>query len=350
MDKIFSAFISSTAAVVEYRQEAVDSLHDMGYYCFCMEHFTVHDFDQIKTYIKNSDFVLLIIGTDYGSVDIKTGKSWTQLEFEFAKEIGKSVLVIKTPELDAALQDGGKKVDKLQKKFCKMISEDYELYSRTINARLTLSTVLAQYVAKASSGFAGWSRSDIVGSELKKWQEDNAAYDINGTWYHYHYSESDRGYIKLGTIEVTQEFTPDGYALCRFEGMNYGVEVVGEKKNKKVIFGSDGLPMVDDDYFSTWEGEYKLQTNGTYTGIYHTTRHYKESDFDGQEQNNLITRGIHDFVIGIKDKTQETTCFKGVFHDEAPSVKEGKIFICRTEEERNNRVVEYLKKYKKIAE
>lgn len=347
MQKIYSAFISSTAAVSEYRKEAVDALLDMGFYCHCMEHFTVHDFEQIKQHIRSSDFVLLIIGTDYGSVDPKTEKSWTQLEFEFAKEIGKSVLVIKTPELEAAIQDGGKKVDKLQKKFSKMISEDYDLYSRSINERLTLRTILSQYITSASSGFSGWSRNDIIGSELKKWQEDNAVYDINGTWYHYHYSESDRGYIRLGTIEVAQNFTPDCYGKCRFEGKNYGVEL---DDDKKVIFGSDGLPDVDDDHFSTWEGEYTLQKNGTYTGIYHTTRHYKNSNFEGQQQNNQITRGIHDFVVDVKDKKQETTRFKGVFHDEAPSVKEGKIFICRTEEERNNRVVEYLRKYKKIAE
>ncbi len=347
MEKIYSAFISSTASVSDYRQEAVDALLDMGFYCHCMEHFTAHDFDQIKAYIKNSDFVLLIIGTDYGSIDQKTGKSWTQLEFEYAKEIGKSVLAIKTPELEAAMREGGKHVDKLQKKFCKIISDDYDLYSRSINERMTIRTVLSQYTARAVSGFAGWSRNDIIGSELRKWQEDNAAYNINGAWYHYHYSESDRSYIRLGTIEVTQEFTPSGYTSCKFVGQNSGVCL---DDDKKIIMGPDGLPDVDEDHFSTWMGEYTLQKNGVYTGVYHTSRQYTNSNFDGQLQNIPVTRGIHDFVLDVTDKSQVINKFKGVFHDEAPSVKQGKIFICRSEEERNNRVVEYLRKYKKIAE
>lgn len=347
MDKIYSAFISSTGTVSEFRKESVEVLHDMGFYCHCMEHFTVHDFEQIKQYIRCSDFVLLIIGLDYGSVDPKSGKSWTQLEFEFAKEIGKSVLVIKTPQLDSAMQDGGKKVDKLQKKFCKMISEYYDLYSRSISEKMTIRTVLSQYITNASSSFVGWSRNDIIGSELIRWQEENAAYNINGTWYHYHYSESDRSYIRLGTIEITQKFTPDSYMSCKFVGHNLGVEL---DDDKKVIFNSVGLPSVDEDHFSNWIGEYTLQKNGTYTGIYHTTRQYKDSNFEGQKQNNQITRGIHDFVINVSDKKRKTVKFKGVFHDEAPSVKEGKIFVCRSENERDARVIEYLRKYKNISE
>lgn len=345
MDKIYSAFISSTAKVSEYRKDAVDALLDLDFYCHCMEHFTAHDFNQIKNYIKNSDFVLVIMGTDYGTVDTKTGKSWTQLEFEYAREIGKPVLVIKTPELEAAISEG-KGVDKLQKKFYKLISEDYDLYSRSIDNKLTIGTVLSQYTTRSIASFSGWSRNEISGAELEKWAAQNAAYNLNGTWYHYHHSESDRSYIRMGQIEVEQDFTPSGYKKCKFVGQNDGVE---KDEDEKIIVDSNGVPEIDKDHNSNWVGEYTLQDH-TYTGIYKTTRSYSKSNFAGQKENNQDTRGIHDFNLVVNNRSDALDFFQGMFHDIAPSVKQGKISVFRSREERDKSVAKYLKRYKQISE
>ena len=344
MDKIYSAFISSTEKVSEYRDEAIDALLDLDFYFCCMEHFTAQDFVQIKSYIRRSDFVLVIMGTDYGSTDIKSGKSWTQLEFEYACEIGKPVLVIKTPELEAAISNGGKDVDKRQKKFYKIISEDYDLYTRSVGGKLTVRTILSQYVTRSSTGFLGWSKDEITGEELKKWAEEKKAYNLNGTWYHFHYSESDRTYIKMGKIEITQEFTPSGYRKCRFVGQNDGVKKIGkDKKNQKILVDSEGVPVLDKDRHSTWEGDYILQPNDiTYTGIYTTIKRYSEDDFAGQNSSFQRTRGIHDFDLDSEDSQKETVLLRGMFYDIAPSVKCGKICACRSKEERDARVAQYL--------
>ncbi len=350
MDKIYSAFISSTSKVPEYRKRASDALSNRNFYCYSMEHFTAHDFAQIKSHIRNSDFVLLIMGTDYGTVDNKTGKSWTQLEFEFAREIEKPVLAVITPELKDAI-DSGKGVDKLQKKFYKLISEDYNLYSRCIENTLPIEEILSQYISGAN--FSGWSRNEISGSELEKWRDENAAGNLNGTWYHFHYSNSDRSYIKVGKIEIEQDFTPSGYNRCRFFGTNYGLEKDDEDK---IELNSKGYPTADTDNSSTWNGEYSLDIKNStkhvrkYTGVYSTEKQYAESIFAGQQDKIKSTRGIHDFYLDIDEVTEPLDFFRGEFHDEAPSVKQGLISVFRSKESRDKKLKAYLKKHKQIEE
>jgi len=46
----------------------------------------------IKRVIDQSDYFVLILGGMYGSVEEDTGKSYTQLEYEYALEIGKPVI------------------------------------------------------------------------------------------------------------------------------------------------------------------------------------------------------------------------------------------------------------------
>jgi uncharacterized protein YdcH (DUF465 family) len=43
----------------------------------------------IKQWIEDSDVYLLILGGRYGSIDPKSGKSYTHLEYEYASELGK---------------------------------------------------------------------------------------------------------------------------------------------------------------------------------------------------------------------------------------------------------------------
>lgn len=350
MDKIYSAFISSTGKVSEYRKEASKVLANEYCFCYRMEDFTVHNFEQIKTYIKNSDFVLLIMGTDYGSIDNRTGKSWTQLEFEYAIEVGRPVLTIVTPELKEAI-DTGKGVDKLQKKFYKSISEEYGLYSRCIDSEYPISRIISSYIS--GSDLLGWSRNGLPASELKKWKEENAAGDLNGTWYHFHYSESDRSYIRVGKIEIEQDFTPSGYGRCRFFGTNYGLDKDDEDK---IELNSKGYPTADTSNSSTWNGEYSLDIKYStkhvrkYTGVYSTEKQYSESNFTGQQGNTKSTRGIHDFYLDIDEMDEPLEFIRGEFHDIAPSVKQGLISVFRSKESRDKKLKAYLKKYKQIEE
>lgn len=95
MNKKLQVFVSSTYTdLIEERQAAVEAILDAGHIPAGMELFKAGNESQLKTiykWIDQSDVYMLILGGRYGSVEAKTGKSYTQLEYEYA--LGKGIPV-----------------------------------------------------------------------------------------------------------------------------------------------------------------------------------------------------------------------------------------------------------------
>lgn len=93
MDKKYQVFISSTYLdMKEERQTAVEAILDAGHIPAGMELFAASDKQQIeviKGWIDKSDIFMLILGGRYGSVEQDSGKSYIQLEYEYAVQSGK---------------------------------------------------------------------------------------------------------------------------------------------------------------------------------------------------------------------------------------------------------------------
>lgn len=92
MDKKYSVFVSSTYEdLKEARQEVVNALLQMDCFPVGMEYFNASDKSQwevIKFLIEECDYYILIIAGRYGSVEPTSGKSYTQLEYEYARKVG----------------------------------------------------------------------------------------------------------------------------------------------------------------------------------------------------------------------------------------------------------------------
>src|SRR5215471_2014903 len=105
--KRLQVFVSSTFEDLrEERQAAVEAILSAGHIPAGMELFAAGDESQmevIKQWIDESDVYLLILAGRYGSIDEKSGKSYTQLEYEYAVAKGKQLFacVIKESALDA---------------------------------------------------------------------------------------------------------------------------------------------------------------------------------------------------------------------------------------------------------
>lgn len=88
MNKKLQVFISSTYTdLIEERQAAVQAVLDAGHIPAGMELFKAGNTSQLETiykWIDNSDVYMLILGGRYGSIEKKSGKSYTQLEYEYA--------------------------------------------------------------------------------------------------------------------------------------------------------------------------------------------------------------------------------------------------------------------------
>jgi hypothetical protein len=86
--KKLQVFISSTYIDLEgERQAAVEAILDSGNIPAGMELFKAGNETQLKTierWIDESDVYLLILGGRYGSIEEKSDKSYTRLEYEYA--------------------------------------------------------------------------------------------------------------------------------------------------------------------------------------------------------------------------------------------------------------------------
>lgn len=103
MEKRYQVFISSTFADLQDERKAImESIMDLDCFPAGMEMFPANDseqFEYIKTIIDASDYYVLIIAGRYGSL-ADDGKSYTEKEFDYAKEKGIPVLVFVKKDLE----------------------------------------------------------------------------------------------------------------------------------------------------------------------------------------------------------------------------------------------------------
>lgn len=115
-DKKLQVFVSSTYTdLIEERQAAVEAILSSGHIPAGMELFSAGDESQmtvIERWIDESDVYLLILGGRYGSIDNKTSKSYTHLEYEYALRMNKPMfaVVINDNALDKKVQENGRSV------------------------------------------------------------------------------------------------------------------------------------------------------------------------------------------------------------------------------------------------
>jgi Domain of unknown function (DUF4062) len=88
LKKKLQVFVSSTYDDMRAeRQAAVEAVLQAGHIPAGMELFAAGDESQLETirhWIDDSDVFLLILGGRYGSIDAKSGKSYIELEYEYA--------------------------------------------------------------------------------------------------------------------------------------------------------------------------------------------------------------------------------------------------------------------------
>ncbi len=139
---------------------------------------------------------MLILGGRYGTVESKSGKSYTELEFEYAKKIGKPLfsIVIDERALDKKTRDNGLSAIegmngmKLASFRDEVLSFTSSFYSDTSSLKLAVMKSLSE--KSRDSSLIGWIRADQVTDrealdenrklrlELKKYEEKVADLDI----------------------------------------------------------------------------------------------------------------------------------------------------------------------------
>jgi nucleoside 2-deoxyribosyltransferase len=121
MQRKLQLFVSSTYNdLLTERQAAVEAILRAGHIPAGMELFAAGDKSQWETicrWIDESDIYMLILGGRYGSVDPDTGKSYTQLEYEYALATRKPLfaIVLSDKALDRKVRAHGRAVTELKR-------------------------------------------------------------------------------------------------------------------------------------------------------------------------------------------------------------------------------------------
>lgn len=189
MKRKLQVFVSSTFTdLIEERQAAVSAILKAGHIPAGMELFTAADrsqMDIIKNWIDESDVYMLILGGRYGSIEPKSGKSYTELEYDYAVEKGKPLfaVVIKDDALERKVKEHGTdflergEPKSLAEFKTKVLSNMSSFFEDQKDIRLCVHESLSDF--SANRKLKGWVSADEIvdthdlAEEIKKLNEEN---------------------------------------------------------------------------------------------------------------------------------------------------------------------------------
>jgi len=165
-EKKYQVFISSTYAdLIEERKKILDVLLMADCIPAGMEAFVAADteqFEVIKKVIDLCDYYVLIIGKRYGSIHSETGKSYTEMEYDYAIEHNIPVLVFaidESVEVEQAKQEtDADKILKLQAFRAKAMTNRLVSIWKTLE-ELTGQLAISIMKAKMEIKRPGWQRA-----------------------------------------------------------------------------------------------------------------------------------------------------------------------------------------------
>ncbi|MET5961285.1 DUF4062 domain-containing protein [Citrobacter amalonaticus] len=227
MKRKLQVFVSSTFTdLIEERQAAVSAILKAGHIPAGMELFTAADrsqMDIIKNWIDESDVYMLILGGRYGSIEPTTGKSYTELEYDYAVEQGKALfaVVIKEEALEKKVKEHGtdflerdepKSLSEFKKKVLSNISSFFEDVK---DIRLCVHESLSDF--SANRKLKGWVSADEIidthdlAEEIKKLNEENrilkAEIDAKDKKIHSLTNEKDTEFKELREVLIATKIT-----------------------------------------------------------------------------------------------------------------------------------------------
>lgn len=189
MKKKLQVFISSTYTdLIGERQAAVSAVLKAGHIPAGMELFTAGDESQmetIKRWIDVSDMFMLILGGRYGSIEPTTSQSYTELEYDYAVNSGKSyfAVVIEESALEQKVKEQGRGVFETENTRelaafrKKVLSRTSAFFKNVQDIRLAVHETVADFSARYD--FKGWVSGDEIPDiqsftdQINKLREEN---------------------------------------------------------------------------------------------------------------------------------------------------------------------------------
>lgn len=242
--KRLQVFVSSTYSdLIHERQAAVEAILTAGNIPAGMELFTSGDESQmevINQWIDESDVYLLILGGRYGSVEPRTGKSYTHLEYEYALNQNKPLFacVIKDTALENRVKDNGTGVietvnpQKLKDFRALVLTKMVRFWEDAKDIKIAIGETLSHFARRDE--LIGWVRANqeanmpALADEIARLSKENAQL---------------RSQIVRGGVEDTI----CGLSFYELKAILEGKGLVGFLDEHRSEFGSSwGIPYLRD--------------------------------------------------------------------------------------------------------
>lgn len=171
MQKKYQVFVSSTFRdLVEERQDAIRNILDLKMVPAGMELFPASDTEQlvyIKKVIDECDYYVLIMGGRYGSLDSE-GISFTEREYDYAMETGKTVLAFPHGDLASIPVAKSEMAERMRSnlaEFRAKVMSGRLVREWTTREQLESLVIKALVLATSEYPAVGWIRGDAAASE-----------------------------------------------------------------------------------------------------------------------------------------------------------------------------------------
>lgn len=164
------------------RQAAVEAILSAGHIPAGMELFAAGDESQmvvIRRWIDESDVFMLILGSRYGSIDPNTGKSYIQLEYEYAVAKGKALFAVVREAEPQPARDRPENAERLAEFRAFVQQRIVRMWRDPRDIKLAIHETLAEFSRRRE--LLGWVRADntvdlgSVTEEVARLSRENAA-------------------------------------------------------------------------------------------------------------------------------------------------------------------------------
>lgn len=255
-NKKYQVFVSSTFTdLIEERQAAVETILSSGNIPAGMELFSAGDDSQlsvIKRWIDESDIFLLIVGGRYGSIEPKSGKSYIQLEYEYAVEKGIPyfAIVITKEALNNKVKDKGVDIierneQKLFEEFKKTVESNMvKFWDDKKDIKIAIQETLSDFTYSRNKDMTGWIKGDnsldsnLLAQEIARLTKENSELrtKLNSLQNHKEPLFNNFTFNELKTLLVKTSTHYDGkrinlfqYLLIRGESIAWKIPIPGDQ-------------------------------------------------------------------------------------------------------------------------
>ena len=180
MEKRYQIFISSTYSdLIEEREQVMRAVLEQGCFPAGMEQFPaagIPPIEMIKKFLKECDYYILIIGGRYGSINKKTGLSYTEEEYDFAVSEGIPVIAF-IHDNPKSIPAGKTDEDDEKREKLKKFREKVEEGGITVRYWSTADNLKSSVLGSISKAIefqerTGWIRADAIPADKEAYLKE----------------------------------------------------------------------------------------------------------------------------------------------------------------------------------